>query len=62
MCRIGLCWACRSGDHKHHQKVVRSVPKGMMGGVICGCKGDCGSEESKRERIAEARRMMGLKP
>ncbi len=41
MAFYGDCIACRFGRHDGHVEVVRSVPRGMMGGHICLCKGDC---------------------
>jgi hypothetical protein len=41
MARLADCNACSMGDHKNHVRVVVGVPKGMMGGVICDCNGDC---------------------
>lgn len=41
MVRIGMCTSCQHGDHEGHQRVVQAAPEGMMGGVVCGCKGEC---------------------
>lgn len=47
MSRLGECNGCKVGDHKRHRRVVQAVSKGMMGGVICPCKGEC------RDKTAE---------
>jgi hypothetical protein len=41
MVRIGTCVACQYGNHEGHQRVLQSVPEGMLGGAVCGCKGEC---------------------
>jgi hypothetical protein len=41
MSRISECDGCRMGDHKRHRRVIQAVPPGMMGGVVCGCRGEC---------------------
>lgn len=39
--RYGTCNACRLGDHENHERSVVRAPPGMMGGVVCNCKGEC---------------------
>jgi hypothetical protein len=54
MTRIGSCIACQHGDHKRHQRVIQSVPEGMLGGAVCGCEGECqGKSESYIPRQAD---------
>jgi hypothetical protein len=54
--RLGRCWACQAGDHKHHKRIVEAAPKGMLGGVVCPCKGECQRDQS-RQRFLD--RMLG---
>jgi hypothetical protein len=39
--RISSCVACQHGNHDQHQRVIQAVPAGLLGGVVCGCKGEC---------------------
>lgn len=39
--RIGTCIPCQYGDHDGHVEIIQAVPEGMMGGAVCGCKGEC---------------------
>lgn len=49
MARISECDACRMGDHKRHRRVIQAVPKGMMGGTVCGCGGECVERGPRRD-------------
>lgn len=60
MSRIGECAACQVGDHKRHRRIVQAVPEGMMGGVICTCKGEC--QEDRTRKNKEFLRRMGWLP
>ncbi len=57
MSRLDECDGCRMGDHKRHYRVIQAVPEGMMGGVVCDCRGECVKRgprsEPYLERIAE---------
>lgn len=56
--RLQECPACEIGDHANHQRVVHAVSPGMLGGVACPCKGECGKDpEAKREAFLD--RMLG---
>ena len=41
MSRNQECSGCQMGNHKRHRRVVQAVPEGMIGGVVCPCKGEC---------------------
>lgn len=51
--RFGLCNACRLGDHKNHRRSVVRAPEGVLGGVVCDCKGECRdvTPEERLERM-----------
>jgi hypothetical protein len=58
MVRIGTCIPCQYGNHERCQKVMQAVPKGMLGGAICGCKGEC-QENREARRALYLRRISG---
>jgi hypothetical protein len=60
MVRIGMCIPCQMGNHARHHKTIQAVPKGMLGGATCGCKGEC--EDNADERRREFLRQQGLAP
>lgn len=44
MTRLTECTPCQLGDHKRHHRTVQAVPKGMYGGSVCPCEGECQNE------------------
>lgn len=48
MATIVDCPGCYAGDHSRHIERHRPVPRGMMGGEVCGCTGDCAARHEKR--------------
>lgn len=45
---IADCIPCQYGHHDQCQGVYEPAPKGMIGGAMCGCKGECVERERKR--------------
>lgn len=41
MSRIGECAPCQMGEHERHVKNYDPAPKGMLGGSVCLCEGEC---------------------
>ena len=48
---IGRCIPCQHGQHDGHYEVIEAVSDGVLGGAICGCKGDCADEYVPAESV-----------
>ncbi len=64
MVRISTCIGCQYGHHCDHVRVIQGVPEGVIGGVVCGCKGECEGNpdphiQKQFKSIAEALRGRG---
>jgi hypothetical protein len=42
------CIACAAGEHQFHNPVPGPVPKGMIGGHVCPCEGDCAARNPQK--------------
>jgi hypothetical protein len=52
---IGRCLPCQFGRHDEHYEVIQAVPEGVMGGAVCGCKGECRNQPVEQvEKALEA--------
>lgn len=59
--RLTYCIPCQYGDHTGHYEVVQAVPKGMMGGAKCPCRGEC-AEHPSRAAAFESDRLETVAP
>jgi hypothetical protein len=58
MSRKTICSACEQGEHKRHRKVVQAVPKGVLGGSVCVCRGEC--RDGRYKKTLD--QLLGLRP
>ena len=48
MVEIIYCIACQYGRHEDHTEVIQTVPDGMLGGMVCPCRGECIDESARK--------------